>query len=113
MLQLIFRMFLLVQASSVVTDRDVHITGDCSKRELAAMKAMVLNRIWRLEENRKPLELIDLPEPVPKERPVVLGQQIVGRMEKRGSEAGELEVREFFDEYEVGRWAKKSHNQLT
>ena len=29
------------------------------------MKAMVLNRIWNLEDAGKPLDLVDLPDPVP------------------------------------------------
>ncbi len=79
------------------------------------MKAMVLNQICSLKENKNPLRLMDLPDPVPGEReilvkisacgvchteldeiegrtppprlPVVLGHQIVGRVEKAGSKA--------------------------
>lgn len=80
------------------------------------MKAMVLNRLCSLEENRTPLELVHLPDPVPREKeilvrvsacgvchteldeiegrtppprfPVVLGHQVVGRIQQTGSEAG-------------------------
>jgi propanol-preferring alcohol dehydrogenase len=79
------------------------------------MKAMVLNRICRIEENRKPLELVDLPEvkaaqgeivvkitacgvchteldeiegrtPPPK-FPVVLGHQVVGTVVELGQQS--------------------------
>jgi len=74
---------------------------------------MVLNKICDLKENRNPLELKDLPEPVPRKKeilvkvtacgvchteldeiegrtppaklPVILGHQVVGRVEKTGS----------------------------
>lgn len=77
---------------------------------------MVLNRLCSLEENRTPLELVHLPDPVPREKeilvrvsacgvchteldeiegrtppprfPVVLGHQVVGRIQQTGSEAG-------------------------
>ncbi|MEW6266865.1 MAG: zinc-dependent alcohol dehydrogenase family protein [Thermodesulfobacteriota bacterium] len=77
------------------------------------MKAMVLKRIQRLEEDREPLDLLDLPVPAPGEKellirvsacgvchteldeiegrtpppklPVILGHQIVGRVEKNGA----------------------------
>ena len=77
------------------------------------MKAMVLKKICSLKENRRPLELVELPDPVPKEReilvkvsacgvchteldeiegrtppphlPVTLGHQAVGRVEKVGT----------------------------
>jgi propanol-preferring alcohol dehydrogenase len=77
------------------------------------MKAMVLKKICDLKENKHPLELVNLPEPVPVEKellvkvsacgvchteldeiegrtppphfPVVLGHQIIGRVEKAGS----------------------------
>ncbi len=80
------------------------------------MKALVLNNITNLSGNRSPLELADLPVPVPKEHeirvkvsvcgvchteldeiegrtlpsklPVVPGHQIVGRVEKAGSKSG-------------------------
>ena len=79
------------------------------------MKAMVLHRICDLKENKLPLELVNLPEPVPGEKeilvkvsacgvchteldeiegrtapphfPVVLGHQVIGRVEKTGSNA--------------------------
>ncbi len=73
------------------------------------MKAMILNRLGALEHNKTPLALVDLPEPVPAENeilikvsacgvchteldeiegrtpprlPVVLGHQVVGRVEQ-------------------------------
>jgi len=77
------------------------------------MKAMVLNRITSLREDKKPLELAELPVPVPKEGevlvkvlacgvchteldeiegrtppphfPVVLGHEVVGRVEEIGA----------------------------
>ena len=73
------------------------------------MKAMVLNEITNLAENKKPLQLVELPQPVPGENevlvkvsacgvchteldeiegrtppprfPVVLGHEVVGRVE--------------------------------
>ena len=79
------------------------------------MKAMVLNKITSLDENKKPLEMVNLPDPVPKDNeilvkvsacgvchteldeiegrtppprfPVVLGHEIVGRVEETGSKA--------------------------
>jgi len=79
------------------------------------MKAMVLNRLCSLEENRTPLELVDLPEPVPHGKeilvrisacgvchteldeiegrtppprlPVILGHQVVGTVEATGCDA--------------------------
>ena len=76
------------------------------------MKAMVLNEICDLKENRNPLQLTDLPRPTPKEKevlvkisacgvchteldeiegrtppsifPMVLGHQVVGRVEETG-----------------------------
>jgi propanol-preferring alcohol dehydrogenase len=76
------------------------------------MKAMILNKVGSLKENRRPLNLVDLAVPVPKEKeilvkistcgvchteldeiegrtppprlPVVLGHQIVGRIEENG-----------------------------
>ena len=84
------------------------------------MKAMVLNKLCSLEENKTPLELIDLPDPVPGEKeilvkvsacgvchteldeiegrtppphlPVVLGHQVVGRVEKTGRKASAFEL---------------------
>ncbi len=79
------------------------------------MKAMVLNGICDLKENRRPLELVELPKPVPGENdvlvkvstcgvchteldeiegrtppprfPMVLGHQAVGRVEEAGAGA--------------------------
>ena len=84
------------------------------------MKAMVLNQICSLEENRSPLTLTDLPDPVPKEKeilvkvsacgvchteldeiegrtppprlPIVLGHQVVGKIEKRGRNAHRFNI---------------------
>ena len=84
------------------------------------MKAMVLNQICSLEENRSPLKLTDLPDPVPKKQeilvkvstcgvchteldeiegrtppsrlPIVLGHQIVGKIEKRGQNAHRFNI---------------------
>jgi len=80
------------------------------------MKAMVLNKIGNLEETRSPLELVDWPIPSPRANeilvkisacgvchteldeiegrtpppkfPVVLGHQVVGRVEEAGQKAG-------------------------
>ncbi|MBI4595078.1 MAG: zinc-dependent alcohol dehydrogenase family protein [Candidatus Tectomicrobia bacterium] len=79
------------------------------------MKAMVLNKLGNLQENKTPLELEDLPKPVPSKKeilikvsacgvchteldeiegrtppshlPIVLGHQVVGRVEQMGSQA--------------------------
>ena len=79
------------------------------------MKAMVLNKLFSLEENQTPLELTELPDPVPAGEeilvkvsacgvchteldeiegrtppphlPVVLGHQVVGRVEANGNRA--------------------------
>jgi len=79
------------------------------------MKAMVLNRLCNLEKNKTPLKLADLPDPVPGEKeilmkvltcgvchteldeiegrtppprlPVILGHQVVGRVEGTGPQA--------------------------
>ena len=84
------------------------------------MKAMVLNEICSLKENKNPLELVNLPDPVPAEKeilvkvsrcgvchteldeiegrtpppafPVVLGHQIVGTVEKAGSKASRFKI---------------------
>jgi propanol-preferring alcohol dehydrogenase len=84
------------------------------------MKAMVLNKLCSLEENKTPLELANLPDPVPGEKeilvkvsacgvchteldeiegrtppprfPVVLGHQVVGRVEETGSKASAFEL---------------------
>ena len=80
------------------------------------MKAMVLNKLCRIDENRAPLELVDLPDPdpgkgeilikvsacgvchteldeiegrtPPPRLPVVPGHQVVGRIEECGPGAG-------------------------
>ncbi len=80
------------------------------------MKAMVLNRLCSLEENNTPLQLAELPVPEPGEKeilirvtacgvchteldeiegrtppprlPVILGHQVVGRVEELGPKAG-------------------------
>ncbi len=79
------------------------------------MKAMILNKLCKLQENATPLELVDLPKPAPGGReilvrisacgvchteldeiegrtpppqlPIVLGHQAVGRVEAAGSQA--------------------------
>ena len=79
------------------------------------MKAMVLERLGAISANKKPLSLVDIPDPVPRDKeilikvstcgvchteldeiegrtppphlPVILGHQIVGRVEKTGSAA--------------------------
>jgi len=84
------------------------------------MKAMVLKNICDLRENKEPLEMVDLPDPVPGEKeilvkisacgvchteldeiegrtppprlPVVLGHQVVGKVEKVGSKANKYKV---------------------
>jgi propanol-preferring alcohol dehydrogenase len=84
------------------------------------MKAMVLRNISNLLDNRSPLELVDLPVPVPCDHeilvkvsvcgvchteldeiegrtppskfPIILGHQIVGRVEKLGNKAGKFRI---------------------
>lgn len=84
------------------------------------MKAMVLNDICDLSENKKPLELVDLPDPVPGNKeilikvsacgvchteldeiegrtapphfPVVLGHQIIGRVIEIGNKVTKLRI---------------------
>jgi propanol-preferring alcohol dehydrogenase len=84
------------------------------------MKAMVLNRICSFAENKAPLEMIDLPNPVPREKeillrvsacgvchteldeiegrtpppqfPVVLGHEVVGRVDDMGSGANRFHI---------------------
>jgi propanol-preferring alcohol dehydrogenase len=84
------------------------------------MKAMVLNKLCSLEENKTPLELVHLPDPVPGEKeilvrvsacgvchteldeiegrtppprfPVVLGHQVVGRIQQTGSKAAKFRI---------------------
>ncbi len=84
------------------------------------MKAMVLNKICSIEENKNPLEMSDVPDPVPEEKeilvkvsacgvchteldeiegrtpppkfPIILGHEIVGRVVKTGSNAGKFTI---------------------
>lgn len=84
------------------------------------MKAMVLNRICNIRENNNPLDLINLPAPVPEDKqilvkvsacgvchteldeiegrtppaqfPVILGHQVVGRVEKAGRKATKFKI---------------------
>ncbi len=84
------------------------------------MKAQVLNKINKMTENANPLELADMPIPVPEENeilvkvsacgvchteldeiegrtppprfPVIPGHQIVGRVKERGSKAGKFQI---------------------
>jgi propanol-preferring alcohol dehydrogenase len=84
------------------------------------MKAMILNKLGGLDENQSPLELVDLPDPVPAEEevlvkvsvcgvchteldeiegrtpppnlPIVLGHQVVGRVEATGSSTNRFSV---------------------
>ena len=84
------------------------------------MKAMVLNKICDLRENKKPLEMVDFPAPVPGDKeilvkvsacgvchteldeiegrtpppqmPVVLGHQVVGKVEKTGRKARKFKI---------------------
>jgi len=84
------------------------------------MKAMVLNKICSLKENRNPLKLMDLPDPVPEEReilvkisacgvchtdldeiegrtppphlPIVLGHQVVGTVDNTGRNANKFNI---------------------
>lgn len=86
------------------------------------MKAMVLKKLCNLKENKLPLELVDMPVPVPGEDeilvkvsacgvchteldeiegrtppskfPIILGHQIIGRVEKMGSRANNFKVKE-------------------
>jgi propanol-preferring alcohol dehydrogenase len=81
---------------------------------------MVLNALCRLEENSSPLELVSLPEPVPGEKqvllrvsacgvchteldeiegrtppshfPIVLGHQVIGRVEQLGRQVSDLKI---------------------
>ncbi len=83
------------------------------------MKAMILNKICNLKEIRKPLTLVDLPVPVPNTKellvkisacgvchteldeiegrmpppqfPVILGHQVVGRVEQKGRNSNKFE----------------------
>ncbi len=84
------------------------------------MKAQVLNKINKMTEKANPLELADMPIPVPEENeilvkvsacgvchteldeiegrtppprfPVIPGHQIVGRVKERGSKAGKFQI---------------------
>ena len=84
------------------------------------MKAMVLNELCGLQENQAPLELTELPDPIPSANeilirvsacgvchteldeiegrthpprlPIVLGHQVVGRIETTGSEANTFRI---------------------
>jgi propanol-preferring alcohol dehydrogenase len=84
------------------------------------MKAMVLNQLVSLEQDKTPLELVELPDPVPGEKeilvkvsacgvchteldeiegrtppprlPVVLGHQVVGRVAETGRQASAFNV---------------------
>ena len=84
------------------------------------MKAMVLNKICSLEDNRTPLKLVDLPDPVPGEKeilvkvltcgvchteideiegripppklPVVLGHQVVGKVKETGLNTSKFNI---------------------
>jgi propanol-preferring alcohol dehydrogenase len=86
------------------------------------MKAMILKKVVELSKNKLPLELIDLPIPnlqekdilikvyacgvchteldeiegrtPPAKLPIVLGHQVVGRVEKNGSKAGRFKIGE-------------------
>jgi len=84
------------------------------------MKAMVLNRVSDFVKNKSPLELVDMPIPIPGEKeiliqvsrcgvchteldeiegrllpphfPIILGHQIVGRVERTGSKAKRFNI---------------------
>ena len=84
------------------------------------MKAMVLNKVSSMKENKIPLELVNLPEPVPAEKeilikvsacgvchteldeiegrtppprfPVILGHQVVGKVVKKGVSAKRFDI---------------------
>ena len=84
------------------------------------MKAMVLNRLCKLEETPNPLELVEVPEPSPRENeilvkvstcgvchteldeiegrtspsrfPIIMGHQIVGRVEKSGRNVSKFKI---------------------
>jgi propanol-preferring alcohol dehydrogenase len=87
---------------------------------MISMKAMVLKKLCNLKENQTPLELMELPVPVPGDReillkvsacgvchteldeiegrtpprqlPIVLGHQVVGRVEAVGSKVSEIKI---------------------
>ncbi len=84
------------------------------------MKAMVLKKTADLRENKSPLDLVDLPVPIPQEHeilvkvsacgvcrteldeiegrmlpskfPIIPGHQVIGRVEKLGSKAGKFKA---------------------
>ncbi len=84
------------------------------------MKAMILQKLGSISENKAPLEIADLPDPVPGETeilirvsacgvchteldeiegrtpphklPIVLGHQVVGRVEQTGGKAGTFTI---------------------
>ena len=84
------------------------------------MRAMILDGTYDLSKNKSPLKLVELPVPEPKARevlvkvsvcgvcrtdldeiegrslpskfPIILGHQIVGRVEKTGNEVSKLKV---------------------
>ncbi len=84
------------------------------------MKAMVLNKLCNLKENKNPLQLTVLPDPIPKEKeilikvsacgvchteldeiegrtppprlPVILGHQVVGKIIEMGSKASAFKI---------------------
>ncbi|MDH5202622.1 MAG: alcohol dehydrogenase catalytic domain-containing protein, partial [Nitrospirota bacterium] len=84
------------------------------------MKAMVLRKLWNLKENKSPLELFELPIPVPGENdilvkvsacgvchteldeiegrtppskfPIILGHQIIGRVAKVGGKVNKFMI---------------------
>jgi propanol-preferring alcohol dehydrogenase len=86
------------------------------------MKAMVLNKTCRLEEDKSPLELVELPDPLPVENailvkistcgvchteldeiegrtpparfPIIVGHQIIGKVEKTGNRVSKFKVGE-------------------
>ena len=84
------------------------------------MKAMVLNKLGRIQANSQPLDLVEFPDPTPRDReillkisacgvchteideiegrtppphlPIVLGHQVVGHVVKKGAGASRFEV---------------------
>lgn len=84
------------------------------------MKAMVLNKLCNLKENQKPLELMELPIPIPAEHeillkvsscgvchteldeiegrtppprlPIILGHQVIGRVEAIGKQINDINI---------------------
>jgi propanol-preferring alcohol dehydrogenase len=87
---------------------------------VAPMKAMVLNQICSISDNKKPLELMDLPQPTPEDReilikvltcgvchteldeiegrtppprlPIILGHQVVGTVLEKGQNASRIKI---------------------